>query len=108
MDEEIRDNAAVERHAREWICRDAENTVREVTDSLFRCRDVRDARDAFARARAFVIRKEERAIAHDWTTDRAAKLVAQVFRFRLTRGSEEVSRVERGRSEERRVGKECR
>src|SRR6185369_12858755 len=63
---------------------------------FLRGRHVCDARDAFARARAFVVSKKERLVAFDWATKRAAKLVADVFRLRLRRGCEEVTRVERG------------
>src|SRR5689334_18210811 len=70
--------------------------MREVAGAFFSRRHVRNARDAFARTRAFIIGEEERVVAHDWTTERAAKLIAQVLRLRLSRGREKVARVERG------------
>src|SRR6185369_2745618 len=74
--EKVRDNTVVERHTREWIRRNSEHAMGEVAHALFGSRHVGDARDAFARACAFVIGEEERAIVFDRTTKRAAKLVA--------------------------------
>src|SRR5689334_4216884 len=48
--------------------------------------------DSFALA--FVSEIEERAIAHDWTTERAAKLVVAKLSLRVGFGVEEVARVE--------------
>src|SRR6185369_3178905 len=79
--EKVRDDAVDERRTREWIRRNSKHAVREVAHALFRSRHVGDARDAFARACAFVISEEERAIVFDRTTTRAAKLVANVFGF---------------------------
>src|SRR3954470_13145601 len=96
MNEKRRDTPALKRLASERVRRHAEDAVRKVADSLFCSGNVGDPRDAFARAHAFVVGEEKRAVADDWAADCTAELVAQVFRFGLAGRRKEVARVQRG------------
>src|SRR5262245_12078521 len=95
MNEEIGNRSTLEGLTRERVGRYPKNAVREVSPSLFRGGNIGEARDALSSARRFVVGKEERAIAYDWTTNRAAKLVAQVLWLWLAGRCEVVSRIER-------------
>ena len=61
---------------------------------LSRIGNTRRGVQAYAFALAFVSEVKERAIAHDWTTDRAAKLIIAKLSLRIGFGVEEVTRVE--------------
>src|SRR5687768_7296465 len=95
IDEKIGNDAALEWLACKWISRNSKQALREVACALLRCRNVGYPSNAFTRTRAFVIGKEERAIAFDRTTERAAELVAKVLWFAFRCRREEVARIER-------------
>src|SRR5687768_9385219 len=96
IDKERRNHTAVERLAGKRVSWNTKKTLREIALAFRHSRNIGDARDSLAGACAFVIGKEERAIAHDRSANRAAKLVANVFRFPLARRRKEVARIERG------------
>ena len=80
----------------EWISRNTQQALREIAGSLQQRRHVGNSRNSFARTRAFVVGKEERPILADWTTEREAKLVADILWRRFIAGREEVARIEGG------------
>ena len=91
---------AWKRLPREWIHRRPEERVREVPFALGKRRHVCDARDPFTQPRAFVIEKEERAVADDRAAERSAELMAPVVGRRLAGGREVIARVERAIAQE--------
>src|SRR4029078_1467619 len=96
IDKEVGDGVVVKRHpAGKWTSAFSEDTLREIAVALQCCRHVCNARYTFARATAFIIGEEESAIVFDWSTERAAELIANVFGIGFGSGREEVTCVER-------------
>ena len=94
IDAHIRNNSARKGHAGKWVYWSAKQALGEITGSFERGRNVGDARDAFQGASAFVVAKEKGAIVFNRSAKGTAKLVAQVFGFRLFGRGKEVSRIE--------------
>ena len=85
------DSYGINHAAGEWlscegVVRNPEKALGEIACAFLSGRHIGDSRNAFARTRAFVVAKEKRAIAFEWPTDRAAKLLAAVLRFRSPAG----------------------
>src|SRR5436190_20038212 len=81
VDTLVRNRASLKRLLGERVDWHSEKTLREVSATLLGCRHIRNPGDAFARARPFIIRKEEGAISFDWATDSSTKLIANVLWF---------------------------
>src|SRR4030095_2095232 len=75
-------------------------TLGEISIALSLGRNIGDTRDSFPKVGVLIIRKKKYAVPDDGPFDRASQLFAVVIRGRLVRGSEDVSGIERFRSEE--------
>ncbi len=87
-------DAARERDGRSGNNRAREQALRKIPFALGAGRHVGHARDPLAQACALVIHEEERPVLHDRSTERAAELMAAVFRRILVVRRKVVSRIE--------------
>src|SRR5688572_19801568 len=96
IDEEIGNCAVLKWQASKRICRYTEKTLREVAGTFLSRWYIRHSSNAFARTSSLVVSKEKCSVTFDRSTDRPAKLVADVLWFWFSARSKEIARVHRG------------